>query len=213
METIITILTSIFGSAVIIGFLQNLLINSLSQIHKNNNEKVLEEIRTINQENLRNLEHKYQKQIEDHKITLNNYVRYSDEQFKLYNEFWSSLTDLKQKADDLWKHADNQNLIAFAKQLRETKEKVEKARLFIEENHYQQLKRILLKFSDYSFGKKKLINLRNDRIESGQRINPREIENLIDSNGNLKNHYDKITEEIFLLLRNQIYFSKPNGNN
>lgn len=208
LETIFTVLTS----TVVIGLLQALLINGISQIQKQSNAKSIEEIRKTHQESLKELDLKYQKEIEGHRITLNNYVRYSDEQFKLYNEFWSSLVDLKKRADDLWELADDTNLFDFAKQLRETREKVEKARLFIEESHYKQLNDIFNTFSKYSFGKTNLINLKRNRNSNIHNIFEEEINTLIRSNRRVKFEYDQLTEDIFNSIKNQIYFTGPISN-
>lgn len=210
---IITILTSVGGSAIVIGILQKLVINSLIEMQRHNNLKAIEEIKKTYLESLKDLEFKYLKEIEDYKTTLKNYVRYSDEQFKLYNEFWSSLTDLKHRADDLWRKADTTNLSAFAQQLKETKEKIERSRLIIEEDHYQILKRIFEKFEDFSFGKTSLINLRRNRNEDRHQISPSEINSIIRFNGLIKEQYDDLTKEIFLSLKKQVYFSKLNDRN
>lgn len=202
---ILTILASVGGSAAIIGFFQKLAINGVSEMQKYSNAKAIEEIRKTHAESLKNLDYKYQREIENHKIVLNNYMRYSDEQFKLYNEFWSSLYDLKQEADNLWESANSENLFSFATQLKETKVKVEKARLFIEEDHYRNLKRILETFSEYSLGKTKLINLRQNR-----NIDRMEINELIRSNQSVKGRYDLLTENILISIKNHLYLPAPN---
>lgn len=193
-----------FGSSFIIYVLQHLVINSLSKIQERSNAVAIEEIKQSYAETLKTIELKHQKEIENHKTQLSNYMRYSDEQFKLYNEFWSSIYDLKIKADDLWEIADNENLFSFAEQLKDTSIKVEKARLFIEEDHYQSLKRILRIFSEYSVGKTKLIHLKQNR-----NIEPRVIDELIRSNGSVKIRYDNLTENIFISIKKQIYFPAP----
>lgn len=205
---VFTILSTVGGTTIIVGILQKLLINGISEMQKHSNVKAIEEIKKTHAESLKNLDFKYQREIENHKITLKNYVRYSDEQFKLYNEFWSSLLDLKQKADDLWENANNENLFPFANQLKETKIKVEKARLFIEIDHYRNLKRILELYSEYSVGKTNLISLRRNR-----NIERSEINELIRSNQSAKYQYDILMEEIFASLKQQIYLPSPKMEN
>lgn len=107
---------------------------------------------------------KFQNQINDYqnkleilkKVTL----RYSDRQFELYSILWSSLQNLKISADNLWEKASSKNLADFSKQLRETKIEIEKVSLFIEDEHYSELIKIIKHFSEFEIGKKMLINYR-----------------------------------------------------
>ena len=137
-------------------------------------------------------------------------LRYSENQFSLYNELWQSLVDLKGKGDDLWNHANLQNLKSFSTQLSKTKTSIEKSRLLIEEDHYKSLKEVVHKFSDFQIGKLSLINVRNKSNSelSGYGIDEHSINDLINHNRNLKDKYSKLLEGLVVVFRKQI-----KGNN
>lgn len=144
----------------------------------------------------------YQKEIEQYKNQLDilkeSTFRYSSRQFELYNTFWHSLYDLKVKADVLWEEASHNNLSKFKRQLKQTIDEIEKSALFIEENHYKELKLVLQEFSNYRIGKSKLIKYR-ETITDINKIN-----DLIDSNKRNKQKYEKLIETIKTELRSQI---------
>jgi hypothetical protein len=105
-------------------------------------------------------------------------IRYSDKQFEHYSKLWASLYDLKLSADDLWQKADAIRLEGFSKQLKATKTEIEKASLFIEENHYEELSTLIKHFSEYQIGKSELISYRrNESYDSEQ------VDEMIVSNG------------------------------
>lgn len=87
-------------------------------------------------------------------------VKYNEQQFVLYNQLWSSLFELRSIGDELWERAEKPKLVKFIKQLRLTKEEIEKGSLFIEDRHYLQLHEVLDAFSRYQDGKGRLIELR-----------------------------------------------------
>src|SRR5215510_1088274 len=68
--------------------------------------------------------------------------RYSETQFQLYNDLWSSLCDLRIAGDQLWEEANSHNAQKFAQQLQKTKDMVQKRSLLIEDEHYESLKRL-----------------------------------------------------------------------
>jgi hypothetical protein len=107
---------------------------------------------------------KFQNEINEYQTQLDilkqTTIRYSNKQFELYSLLWSSLHDLKILADDLWQQATSIRLERFSKQLRVTKTEIEKASLFIEENHYKELTETIKYFSEYHIGKSELINYR-----------------------------------------------------
>jgi hypothetical protein len=127
-------------------------------------------------------------------------LRYSDKQFELYSLLWANLHDLKVLADDLWVQANSRNMDKFVRQLRKTKIEVEKASLFIEDSHYEELSSILNQFSDYQIGKRLLIDY---RIQNGFDDNY-EIDMMIGHNGELKMQYERLISNIKNDLRQQI---------
>jgi len=70
------------------------------------------------------------RQLEQYKTQLDInksiFLRYTGEQFTLYNKLWCSLYDLKKAGDGLWEMADNVNLKVFSKQFQITSDEIEK---------------------------------------------------------------------------------------
>lgn len=126
-------------------------------------------------------------------------LRYSDKQFELYSILWSSLYDLKVLADDLWIQASKHKLERFVRQLRKTKNEIEKASLFIEDTHYERLVNTLKQFGDYQVGKSLLIDYRsqNGYVDF-------EITQMIEHNRGIKSEYEELISEIKQDLRKQI---------
>lgn len=153
---------------------------------------------------LESIKKEYQKEIESYKTQLDMFketsLRYSGQQFELYNKLWHSLYGLKSSADILWEEANEQNLKNFSQQLRKTIDEVEKSYLFIEKNHYQELKDLLKQFSEYQFGKTKLVQLYKQRIQ----VNHTEIGEWINHNRERKEKYEDLIDKIKKDLKKQI---------
>lgn len=151
---------------------------------------------------LEKIKKNHQMEIEQYKNQLDilkeSSFRYSSRQFELYNTFWHSLYDLKVKADVLWEEASQNNLSKFKRQLKQTIDEIEKSSLFIEENHYKELKLVLQEFSNYRIGKSKLIRCREKNTGIDQ------INGLIESNRQNKKKYENLIETIKTELRSQI---------
>jgi len=128
-------------------------------------------------------------------------LRYTGEQFSLYNKLWHSLHELKKSGDALWNIANRGNLQSFSNQLRKTSDEIEKNYLLLEEKHYDELMEILNALKKYDFGKKRLIELRQQNIED---IDDYQINTLIQNNENLKAQYDKLLNQLRDDFRKQI---------
>ncbi len=172
------------GSAIILGFS-----NYFGQLLAKRYE---EKIRAKFQNEINS----YQTQLDILKQTT---LRYSDRQFEHYGKLWSSLFDLKLLADDLWERADPSRLERFSRQLRITKTDIEKAALFIEEAHYNELIKIIKHFSEYQLGKLDLINYRRNEIYDDFHVNQ-----MIAHNGMKKDAFEKLIYIIKADLRKQI---------
>lgn len=151
---------------------------------------------------------RYQTQLDVLKETS---LRYSNKQFELYSTLWSSLYELKILADELWEQATSLKLEKFSKQLKNTTQEIEKASLFIEDEHYRELTGILSHFSNYQVGKKRLIEYRK-----GREHDDFEARQVIDANGFQKNNYENLIQRIKADLKNQlkgndIAESRPNN--
>lgn len=156
--------------------------------------------------NLESIKKEYQKEIEEYKTHLemlkDTSLRYSGQQFELYTKLWHSLYDLKSIADCLWHEPDNQNLWKFSQQLKKTTDEVEKSYLFIEDEHYPELKGLLEQFNEYEVGKTKVIQF-YERGE-GESFNSNELNQWISRNGDIKQKYDEYINEIRRDLKKQI---------
>lgn len=210
LSTVITIVSSILSSGFLIYIFQRLIINSISEQQRQHNRIILEEMKSQYAKSLEEIKKSHQKEIENYKINLNNYSRYADEQFKLYNVFWISLCDLRSSADKLWGRASKDNLLSFAKQLKETKDMLEKSVLLIEDSHYETIMSIIDTFSRFSFGKESLIELAEKRSNETRNIQRYQLDELIDSNREIKNEYNELLREISKSLKNHIYYPNPN---
>ena len=147
----------------------------------------------------------YQKEIEAYKSHLDvlkeTSLRYSGQQFELYNNLWHSLCALKSTADILWEEANGQNLRKFSQQLKKTIDEVEKSYLFIEENHYQELKELLKQFREYQFGKTNLVQL---YYKQRGGVDHQEIIEWISRNRERKEEYEELIDKIKKELKRQI---------
>jgi hypothetical protein len=131
--------------------------------------------------------------------------RLNSKQFELYNDLWSSLIDLKISADELWNSATIEKLNDFSIKLFNAKISIEKSSLLIEDEHYNELFDIIIKFENYQVGKEKLIDLRNKTNKTN--LNNEEIITYF-KNINIKFEYDAL---IFTLKKN--FKSKIGINN
>lgn len=147
---------------------------------------------------------KFQNQINDYQNKLDilkrTTLRYSDRQFELYSILWSSLQNLKISADNLWERASSKNLADFSKQLRETKIEIEKASLFIEDEHYSELIKIIKHFSEFEIGKIMLIDYRRTTNLEGHLIE----EQMVEGNQRVKERYDALILLIKTDLKKQL---------
>lgn len=86
---------------------------------------------------------------------------YSEKQFDLYNELWTSLCELKYAMLQLWDRASEDKFREFSDKLEKTTLKLERSALVVEEHHYIELISILNDFAQYEMGKRTLIDYRN----------------------------------------------------
>lgn len=148
----------------------------------------------------------FQKDIDESKSKLEilkqTTLRYSDKQFELYSILWTSLHDLKITADNLLESAssknqnDFKNLNDFVKQLKRTKNEIEKAYLFIEDEHYSELREITKSFSEFQIGKERHNDLRQNSTLHGHLLDRQMIAGI----DRVKCRYD----ELILLIRDDL---------
>ncbi|MGB8218705.1 MAG: hypothetical protein WCE94_15510 [Candidatus Methanoperedens sp.] len=158
------------------------------------------------EKHLESIKTEFQKEIEAYKSQLDilnqTSLRYSGQQFELYNKLWHSLYDLKLAADTLWDEANEPNLRKFSQQLKKTIDEIEKSYLFIEESHYQALIGLLEQFSKYQFGKIEVIQYSKRRSEES--LSQDQFNQLINNNRERKQNYEGLINEIRIDLKRQI---------
>lgn len=139
--------------------------------------------------------------------------RYNSKQFELYNDLWSSLIDLKISADELWESATSRKLKDFSTKLHNAKISIEKSSLLIENNHYDELMKVIKKFEDFEFGKGKLIYLRTIRTKTIKELDKISneitnfsdtVNNTISSNFKLKKNYNNLLDKLKIQFKLQI---------
>jgi len=168
--------------------------------------KITEKDKAKYQKELEDLKKHYQIELETHKKELETskmiFLKYSENQFDLYNVLWKELIEVKHKGQDLWESASPQNLKSFADQLFKTKKVIEKSALLIEEEHYVNLLLLIEEFSNYQFGKKYLIDYRKKKSSE---IDPTEIgEYAIEINRQKREKYISLINELQEEFRNQL---------
>ncbi|MBI5805309.1 hypothetical protein HZA73_04605 [candidate division TA06 bacterium] len=162
----------------------------------------------------------YLKEIEEYKTNLERlkayFPKYSENQFKIYQEIWLELLKLKRSADSLWEHADRNVLEKFIKQIEDTKNKLEEYSLLIENKHYDELFSIINDLQNYSDNKGQIIKIRTTNLITSlteentknswfiKALNKNQIERLIESNKALKNRYEVLINQIRDEFREQI---------
>lgn len=141
--------------------------------------------------------------------------RFTRSQYEAYTEVWNSLQDLRLVGDDLWSLADEKNLRAFAKQLRETKVIASKAELFLDDDDRRELFSTLRDFERYSGGKRSLIDLRaSSKIRQflpatkyvgfSEEDTHLKIAKQIKINGWMKSQYEKVLDKIRVSYRKRL---------
>jgi hypothetical protein len=129
--------------------------------------------------------------------------RYSESQFHLYNELWSSLCDLRIAGDNLWDDANSINARRFAQQLQKTRDMVQKRSLLIEDEHYESLKRLMEEFGDFDLGKARLLDLRRNQFQL-QDVPDHIVQSVIEQNRQKKEAYSQLLVDLELSLKRQL---------
>ena len=127
--------------------------------------------------------------------------RFSEKQFYLYNDLWSSLCDLMIAGNNLWESATKEKAKEFAEQLKKTEDQILRSSLLIENNHYQRLRDLIEQFDKFEFGKARLRDLRNRPIHQ---IDRNDIESTIENNRKVKEDYSHLLNEIETYFKDQI---------
>ena len=167
--------------------------------------RVLEQDRMKYKKELEATKAQYEKQLEAYKQELDKskalFIRYSESQFKLYNDLWGSLCKLRITVDDLWNQANIENLRALAYHLNKTTNAIESHRLLIEDGDYEKLKKVLSTLNEFKIGKVTLIRLKQMTETQIKSFNAdtdaiNKIETYIRQNKTSKDQFNSILETI-----------------
>ncbi len=131
--------------------------------------------------------------------------KFTSVQFEAYNTLWCALVDLNTCADDLWDSASHENLITFNESLRKASTLIQKSRVFLEDQHYRQLREIMSVFSNYKSGKQKLFSIRseNDLQDKSMDKLRRELDQ-IENNSFFRSSYKSLLDQIADSLKTQL---------
>lgn len=132
--------------------------------------------------------------------------RISEAQFKLYNEVWFHLQDLKLIGDQLWNRATLENVKALHAALSNAHLAVNRGRLILAESHYQDLMRVLSEFDKYELGKTRLIEIRNEQeLEASFNIDAGTgIREQIAANSAVRERYEALLGEVVDHFRSEL---------
>ncbi|MBI5294048.1 MAG: hypothetical protein HY869_01130 [Chloroflexi bacterium] len=127
--------------------------------------------------------------------------KFAKSQYEAYCNAWKSLQGLRVAGDDLWEIASQENVIVFAKRLREAKTIVREEEIFLEDKDREDLNKVLQEFMNFRLGKVELIEIRSKRdIEKYSYMSEEEIERevsrQIQKNYKYKIQYEQLLEKI-----------------
>jgi hypothetical protein len=171
-------------------------------------KRLLDNYNNKHSKELEGIKGKYSTELEETKSALekakSQFIRYSEKQFELYNDLWRVLLYTKLQADELWENAIPEKIPSFSEQIKLTKTAINDNLLLIEEEHYDKLSELIKQFEQFQFGKVRLVDIRRQPGENGEKISLNETRQTIDLNKNTKDKYDKLIMEIGKTFRNQI---------
>lgn len=177
----------------IIGIGGRILADRADEKHRDGHAKELEKLKAD-----------YGKQLEESKsallLTQSRAERYNVEQFQNYSIIWSSLYDLKLAADALWESATQEDLLRFKKQYTDTSIAIHRMSLFLEEEHFIELRDLLRTFGEFEVGKRRLVEYRSAQALKTAFSNfgygRDEVRVQIDRNRTTKEMYDELIWDI-----------------
>ncbi len=126
---------------------------------------------------------------------------YSQKQFELYNDLWLKLCELRTSMNDLWQEASREKLWDFQDKLLKAYDVLDQKAILIEQNHYEELRKILKEFVNYQMGKQTLIEMKRNKQNW---FDDADIQGLIHSNMESRDKLLKNLEQMMVYLRNQI---------
>lgn len=124
---------------------------------------------------------------------------YFEGQFKIYNDLWVSLVELRHWVDQLWADATSRNLRNFIRALEKAQRQIQNSALLIESDHYNQINAAMQAFADYKVGKEGLVSGRN-----AHQIDDNEVREIIEGNQQNRQLIVQFTDEMLAKMRSQL---------
>lgn len=124
---------------------------------------------------------------------------YFEGQFKIYNELWVSLVELRHWVDQLWEEATSHNLQNFVRALRKAQRQIQNSALLLEPGHYNQITAAMQAFADYRVGKEDLVSMRSTR-----RVHDEDVQEIIDGNQHNRQLIVDFTDDVLSKMRAQL---------
>jgi hypothetical protein len=188
MDTMYKILAAVGGSGVIIiGFsklIGNILRDRLKEQERKRSEFALETMR----------QHYSLRRIQADK--------FASSQFDIYLELWETLQALRLAVDVLWNKVTKQNISNLLRQLRTTEQKVNDWSIFFEEEHLQELRRLLGIIESFHTGKLLLSEIRTEKDLDYLKFD--EIKNQIEQNRKYKEQLEQLLDKLRCYFHKQL---------
>jgi hypothetical protein len=132
--------------------------------------------------------------------------RISEAKFKLYNDVWTNLQDVRSIGDRLWERASKDTLQEFIDALRKAQTATNCGRLLLRENDYQELKTLLTEFENYRVGKQRLIEIRSPQeLDANfEQTHGEDVEQQIKANSIRRTAYEQTLDSVVAHFREEL---------
>ncbi|SUQ02075.1 Uncharacterised protein [Vibrio owensii] len=147
---------------------------------------------------LEQLQSKYNLVLEKERVA---HQRYSESQFKTYNEVWSVLCEVERVCENLWVKARPQDVRVLARTIDEARQQLKSGALLFEESDYKLLNDLFDDFGNFQYGKYRLAELKRNQRSYNER---EDVRMLIDSNREIRDRYQVVLSRIKNDFRSQI---------
>ncbi|EGR0439595.1 hypothetical protein FDE29_24080 [Vibrio parahaemolyticus] len=147
---------------------------------------------------LEKLQSKYSLVLEKERVA---HQRYSESQFKTYNEVWAVLCEVERVCENLWVKARPQDVRILARTIKEARQQLKSGALLFEESDYKLLNDLFDDFGNFQFGKHRLAELRQN--QTGY-YDDQDVYTLIENNREIRERYQAVLSRIKNDFRSQI---------
>jgi len=171
------------------------------EFYKKDLQKEIEADKYRLQQEIEKAKAQYQLETEKNKA---KFLRYSETQFKLYNDLWLALCELETTAEALWESAEVDMVLQLRSKLADAKKALRKGYLLVEDGDYRQLLDVLQQFEQFQFGKSRLVQLRSRAQLAEAYVDEAEVRNVINANSGIRIQYSDLLEVIRRSLKKQI---------